>query len=34
MEAVIFGEEKPEALGQDETAYVQNRRADLDYPAK
>jgi peptidoglycan-associated lipoprotein len=34
MEAVSFGEEKPKALGHDETAFVQNRRADLDYPAK
>lgn len=34
MEAVSFGKEKPKAAGHDETAYAQNRRADLDYPAK
>jgi peptidoglycan-associated lipoprotein len=34
MEAVSFGEEKPKALGHDEVAHAQNRRADLDYPAK
>lgn len=34
MEAVSFGKEKPKAPGHDETAYVQNRRADLAYPAK
>ena len=34
LEAVSFGMEKPKALGNDETAYVQNRRADLAYPQK
>ncbi len=32
MEAVSFGKEKPKALGHDETAFAQNRRADLAYP--
>jgi peptidoglycan-associated lipoprotein len=34
MEAVSFGKEKPKALGHDEDARAQNRRADLDYPTK
>lgn len=34
LEAVSFGMEKPKALGNDETAYAQNRRADLAYPQK
>lgn len=34
MEAVSFGKEKPKAPGHDEVSYAQNRRADLDYPAK
>lgn len=34
MEAVSFGKEKPKALGHDESAYAQNRRADLAYPDK
>lgn len=34
MEAVSLGAEKPKALGRDETAYAQNRRADLSYPQK
>ena len=32
IEAVSFGEEKPEALGHDEDAYSKNRRADFYYP--
>jgi peptidoglycan-associated lipoprotein len=32
LEAVSFGEEKPKAAGSDETAWAENRRADLDYP--
>jgi len=32
MEAVSFGKEKPVALGHDEAAWAQNRRADLVYP--
>ena len=34
MEAVSYGKEKPKALGHDEAALAQNRRADLDYPIK
>lgn len=34
MEAVSFGKEKPRALGHDEQSRAQNRRVDLDYPAK
>jgi peptidoglycan-associated lipoprotein len=32
LEAVSFGEEKPMNPGNDETAYGQNRRAELAYP--
>ncbi len=31
VEAVSFGKEKPEALGQDESSYAENRRADIAY---
>ncbi|MCA1323445.1 peptidoglycan-associated lipoprotein Pal [Herbaspirillum sp. alder98] len=31
VEAVSFGKEKPKALGQDETSYGENRRADIAY---
>jgi peptidoglycan-associated lipoprotein len=34
MEAVSYGEEKPKAVGHDESAWSQNRRADLAYPSK
>jgi peptidoglycan-associated lipoprotein len=34
VEAVSWGEEKPRAAGHDESAWAQNRRADLQYPAK
>jgi len=34
MEAVSWGDTKPKAPGQDETAWAQNRRADLQYPSK
>ena len=34
MEAVSWGKEKPKATGHDEAAWAQNRRADLQYPAK
>lgn len=34
LEAISFGEEKPMAVGHDEAAHAQNRRADLAYPAK
>jgi peptidoglycan-associated lipoprotein len=32
MEAVSFGSEKPKATGHDESAWAQNRRADVVYP--
>lgn len=31
VEAVSFGKEKPKALGSDEAAYAENRRADIAY---
>jgi peptidoglycan-associated lipoprotein len=31
MEAVSFGKEKPKALGSDDTAWAENRRADIVY---
>ncbi len=31
MEAVSFGEEKPKALGSNEAAWAENRRADIVY---
>ena len=31
MEAVSFGKEKPKALGSDEAAWAENRRADIAY---
>ena len=34
MEAISWGESKPRAAGHDEAAWAQNRRADLQYPAK
>jgi peptidoglycan-associated lipoprotein len=34
LDVVSWGKEKPRALGDDESAWVQNRRADLVYPAK
>jgi len=34
LEAVSFGKEKPKALGHDEAAWSQNRRADIQYPSK
>ena len=34
VEAVSWGKEKPVALGHDESAWAQNRRAELDYPTK
>lgn len=34
VEAISWGEEKPMAPGQNETAWSQNRRADLVYPTK
>lgn len=31
MEAVSFGKEKPKALGHDDAAWAENRRADIVY---
>jgi peptidoglycan-associated lipoprotein len=31
IEAVSFGKEKPRALGSDEAAWAENRRADIQY---
>lgn len=31
IEAVSFGEEKPKALGHDETSWAENRRSDVVY---
>jgi peptidoglycan-associated lipoprotein len=31
VEAISYGEEKPLAAGHDETAWAQNRRADINY---
>lgn len=32
MEAISWGSEKPKVAGHDESAWAQNRRADLQYP--
>ena len=34
IETVSFGEEKPVAAGHEETAWSQNRRADIKYPGE
>lgn len=34
VEAVSWGKERPRAAGHDESAWGQNRRADLQYPGK
>lgn len=34
MEVVSWGEERPRASGHTESAWSQNRRVDLQYPAK
>jgi peptidoglycan-associated lipoprotein len=34
MEAVSWGESRPKAMGADEAAWAQNRRADLQYPSR
>jgi peptidoglycan-associated lipoprotein len=34
VEAVSWGEEKPKANAHDESAWAQNRRADVQYPTK
>jgi len=31
LEAISFGEEKPKAVGHDEAAWAENRRADIVY---
>jgi peptidoglycan-associated lipoprotein len=31
MEAISFGKEKPKASGSDESAWMENRRADIVY---
>ena len=31
MESISFGEEKPRAMGTDESTFAENRRADLSY---
>ena len=31
VEAVSYGEEKPASVGHDESAYSQNRRAEISY---
>ncbi|HEY4372386.1 MAG TPA: peptidoglycan-associated lipoprotein Pal [Burkholderiales bacterium] len=32
VEAISYGEERPKATGHDETAWAENRRADITYP--
>lgn len=32
LEAVSFGEERPQEAGHDEAAYAKNRRSDIVYP--
>ena len=34
IETVSYGKEKPLALGHDETAWAENRRADIVYPTR
>lgn len=34
MEATSWGKEHPKALGHDEAAWAQNRRADIAYPQR
>jgi peptidoglycan-associated lipoprotein len=34
MEVISWGKEKPKATGNDEAAWAQNRRVDLEYPKK
>ncbi len=34
LEAVSLGEYNPKAIGHDEAAWTQNRRADIDYPVR
>ena len=32
METVSWGKEEPKSLGHDESAWAENRRADMVYP--
>lgn len=34
IEAISWGKEKPKAIGHDESAWAQDRRADIQYPNK
>ncbi len=34
LEAISWGSEKPKAQGHDESAWAQNRRADVQYPSR
>jgi peptidoglycan-associated lipoprotein len=34
IETISFGKEKPKALGQNEAAWAENRRADIRYPGE
>ncbi|MGE5451156.1 MAG: peptidoglycan-associated lipoprotein Pal [Acidobacteriota bacterium] len=34
VESISWGKEKPKASGHDESAWSQNRRADITYPTK
>lgn len=34
LEAISYGEEKPAARGNEESAWSQNRRADIVYPSR
>ncbi|MDB5805170.1 MAG: pal [Betaproteobacteria bacterium] len=34
LEAVSYGEERPKSTGHDESAWAENRRADIVYPIK
>lgn len=34
LESISWGKEKPKAQGHDESAWAQNRRADIEYPTK
>lgn len=34
MEPINWGKERPQATGHDESAWAQNRRADLAYPLR
>jgi len=34
MEAISWGNQRPRATGHDESAWAQNRRADLQYPSR